>query len=165
MNNKCILILVLFISSVSIIKSQNNNDTLVQTARIISSNANLTDVIIDSISVQSLTRIYPHGFTKIPVKKYLYTCNLIIKLNSDDYLFQEPIKVMCILPNGRVQEQLFNSACNPINIDEFYDYSFDILSANRINGWARIKLLKYITDGNYDDRTIAEYDEATLFIQ
>ena len=162
MNSKYIIIITFFFLFNSIALSQSSNELLMRSVSIISSSVNFTNTVIDS--VLSTTRVYPPR--KIPVRKYLYKCNLIIKLNGDDSLiFSEPIKVKCILPNGHVQEELFNAECSPLNIDKFYDYSFNIISQKRINGWASIELLKYFMNEIKDKTdTIMKYDKATLFI-
>jgi hypothetical protein len=129
---------------------------------IISPQINFIDTVIVGYR-QSNTKVYPPR--QIPIRKLLYKCKLKIKLNGDDFLVKEPIIVKCILPNGNFHEELFNAECNILTSNEFYEFTSDIISQDRLNGWSTIELLRYNQNG-YEEKfnAIIRYDKVTLFI-
>ena len=151
-----------FFLSLSSVFSQKDNISFMGSVSIISSQINFIDTVIVGYR-SSNTKVYPPR--QIPIRKLLYKCNLKIKLNGDDFLVEEPILVKCTLPNGNLHEELFNAECNILTPEEFYEFTFNIFSQDRLNGWSSIELLRYNQKG-YEEKsnTIMRYDKATLFI-
>lgn len=164
MNIKLSVVLMLLFMANSSIYSQNDSAVSSGYVSIISSRIYFSDTVTVGYEVGK-TKIYPPR--KILIRKFHYSGKLTIKLNGEDFVIKEPIILRCVLPNNISQKIILNKERASMTTEQFYDFTFDIYSDDKLRGWATLELDKTDFNGELDNQKEKNirYDKTTVFIE